>query len=99
MKAPCRHAVVHEALVAGTRHWFDRIVKGEATSIREIAREEDMDEGDVSRFLPLAFLAPDIVETILVGKQPTELTAEKLKRLRFLPYSWKEQRQSLGFHG
>ena len=86
------------ALVARTRRWFDRIAKGEVTSVREIARQEDIDEGDVSRFLPLAFLAPDIVQAILAGKQPPELTAERLKRLRFLPHEWQEQRQSLGFH-
>ena len=56
-----------------------------------------MDEGDVSRFLPLAFLAPDIIEAILLGKQPIELTPEKLKRLRILPMSWEEQRIVLGF--
>ena len=86
-------------LVARSREWFDRIAKGEATSVREIAREEGMDEGDVSRFLPLAFLAPDIVEAIFAGRQPTELTAEKLKRLRFLPPAWEDQRQLLGFAG
>ncbi len=86
------------ALVARTRQWFDRIAKGEVTSVREIARQEDIDEGDVSRFLPLAFLAPDTVQAILAGKQPPELTAERLKRLRFLPHGWQEQRESLGFH-
>jgi len=86
------------ALIMRSRQWFDRIVKGEVASIREIARKEGFDEGDVSRFMPLAFLAPDIVETILAGKQPLELTAERLKRLRFLPHSWEEQRHLLGFH-
>ncbi len=81
-----------------SRQWFDRIVKGKVASIKEIAREEGFDEGDVSRFMPVAFLAPDIVETILAGKQPLELTAERLKRLRFLPHSWEEQRHLLGFH-
>ena len=84
-------------LVARSYHWFDRITKGELTSIRMIADEASMDVGDVSRFLPLAFLAPDIVESILIGKQPTELTAEKLKRLPVLPHCWKTQRKSLGF--
>ena len=86
------------ALVAHTRHWLDRMVKGEVASIRKIAREEGMDEGDVSRFMPLAFLAPEIVEAILSGRQPPELTAERLKRFQFLPHSWEEQRQVLGFH-
>jgi len=54
---------------------------------------------DVSRFLPLAFLAPDIVEAILAGRKPVELTSKKLKRLRNLPKSWEEQRQLLDFTG
>ena len=86
-------------LVADTYKWFGRIASGEVATVREISREAEADEGDVSRFLPLAFLAPDIVEAILNGKQPVDLTAEKLKRLRSLPKSWEEQRQLLGFIG
>ena len=82
-------------LVANTRHWFEQMTSGKANSVREIARQNDIDENDVSRFLPLAFLAPNIVETILSGKQPPELTSEKLKRLVSLPLSWQEQRQKL----
>jgi hypothetical protein len=41
--------------------------------------------------LPLAFLAPDIVEAILKGRQPIELTAARLMRIRDLPLSWAEQ--------
>jgi len=51
----------------------------------------------MSRFLPLAFLAPDIVEAILAGKHPIELTAEKLKRIGMLPFAWDDQRRLLGF--
>ena len=86
-------------LVSDTYRWVERIAKGEITTVRDIARQEGVDEGDVSRFLPLAFLAPDIVEAILAGRQPVELTPEKLKRLRDLPKSWEEQRQVLGFTG
>ena len=73
-------------------------MEGEVGSVREIARQENFSEGDVSRFLPLAFLAPDIVEAIVAGKQPPEMTAGKLKRLRFLAHDWQEQRESLGMH-
>jgi site-specific DNA recombinase len=86
-------------LVSDTYQWVERIAKGEITTVRDIARQEKVDEGDVSRFLALAFLAPDIVEAILAGRQPVELTPEKLKRLRNLPKSWEEQRQLLGFSG
>jgi hypothetical protein len=42
-------------------------------------------------------LAPDIVEAILAGRQPIELTAKQLKRIRDFPVSWAEQRRVLGF--
>ena len=84
-------------LVASTRDWFGHLAKGKASSVREIARQTNVDENDISRFLPLAFLAPDIVDAILVGKHPPELTAEKLKRLKSFPASWEEQRKLLGF--
>jgi site-specific DNA recombinase len=86
-------------LVSSTHHWAQRIFRREVNTVREISLEDGTDEGDVSRFLPLAFLAPDIVEAIINGKQPTGLTPEKLKRLRDLPKSWEEQRKILGFIG
>ena len=45
----------------------------------------------------LALLAPDVVEDILEGRQPPELTASRLKRMTDLPLSWAKQRQFLGF--
>lgn len=85
------------ALIADCHQWMAKVAAGEATTVREIARQVEIDEGDVSRFLPLAFLAPDIVEAILNGRQPVSLTTEKLKRLRNLPKCWKEQCQLLGY--
>jgi hypothetical protein len=84
-------------LVARAHRWLDDLAEGRMTSVREIARRDGLDEGDVSRFLPLAFLAPDIVEAILDGRQPVELTAEKLKRIGTLPHGWDDQRRLLGF--
>jgi site-specific DNA recombinase len=84
-------------LIARAHCWQDDLATGKMPSVREIARRDSLDEGDVSRFLPLAFLAPDIVEAILAGKQPVELTAEKLKRIGSLPYGWDDQRRLLGF--
>jgi hypothetical protein len=84
-------------LIARAHHWLDDLATGKMPSVREIARRDRLDEGDVSRFLPLAFLAPDIVEAILAGKQPVEMTAEKLKRIGSLPYGWDDQRRLLDF--
>lgn len=84
-------------LVADVRAWFDRIKAGEITEIRQLADEKGLDLGDVSRFLPLGFLAPDIVEEVVHGRQPLGLTSEKVKRIDALPMDWQAQRRALKF--
>ena len=85
------------ALVARAHRWFGLLTRGTAQSIREIAEREGANESDVSLILPLALLAPDITKAILDGRQPPELTARTLKRLRPLPFAWDAQRRLLGF--
>jgi hypothetical protein len=51
----------------------------------------------MSLALPLTFLAPDIVDTIVAGRQPVYLTWEKLRRALPLPSCWRKQRRLLGF--
>jgi len=92
--APDPHLI---AAVAQGRHWFSEIRGGDVRSVRDLAERHGVNQGDVSRILPLGLLAPDIVEAILAGRQPIELTAKRLKRIRDLPLSWAEQRQLLGF--
>ena len=86
------------ALIAKPIAWMDRLTSPTPPSLSAIARDEGISVGDVSRTLQLAFLAPDIVETILAGRQPVDLTAQKLKRLKVLPTEWPAQRQLLGFN-
>ena len=85
------------AAVAQGRHWFAQIRGGEAQSVRDLAERHGINQGDVSRILPLGLLAPDITQAILDGRQPIELTAKRLKRICDLPVSWAEQRRVLGF--
>ena len=85
------------ALIAKAHRWCDQITDGSTASITDLAARENEDRNEISRHLPLAFLAPDIVEKILKGIQPVDLTAEKLRRLGSLPYQWDEQRAVLGF--
>ena len=83
--------------VAQGRVWFEQLKSGEFETIREIARSHKTDGENVTRSIRLAFLAPDIVKAILEGRQPPELTAFHLKRVRTLPLSWDEQRKVLEF--
>ena len=48
-------------------------------------------ESYATRILRLAYLAPDIVEAIVAGKQPQSLSLKRL--LREIPLSWAEQRE------
>ena len=85
------------ALIAKAHRWCDQMTDGSTASITDLAVRENEDRNEISRHLPLAFLAPDIVEKILKGIQPVDLTVEKLRRLSALPYRWDEQRAVLGF--
>ena len=63
---------------------------GKYATVREIANAEKINETYVGRVLRLTLLAPDIVEAILNGLQPTQLQLDGLMR-RF-PVVWNEQR-------
>ena len=81
--------------IARGHQWHEWIVDGEVSSKVAIANRLGLTDGYVGRILECAFLAPDIVEAILDGRQPTDLTFQKLTCK--LPLSWVEQLQQLGF--
>jgi hypothetical protein len=91
-----------ETLVQLTRdvhRWLDSLTTGKVSSIDELASHEGIPASEISRTLQLAFLAPDITKSILLGTHPVDLTAQSLKRPGQLPASWKEQRRLLGMQG
>jgi hypothetical protein len=85
------------AYVVRTHRWFEELAGGTTESINEIAARDGINASDVGRSLQFAFLAPDIVEAVLAGRQPVELTARRLHRIGTLPTEWDCQRRLLGF--
>ena len=81
--------------IRDAHRWMNLLTSGEATSVDVIAELDAIPASEISRILPLAFLAPDITGSILTGKQPIDLTTERLKRLGKLPACWNEQRNVL----
>jgi site-specific DNA recombinase len=81
--------------VARAHRWFDELSTGQARSLAAIAARDGLAVRYVGRLIRLAFLAPDIVESIVEGRQPTTLTAEALTRRIELPLSWCAQRTAL----
>ena len=81
--------------VARAHDWYRRIIRGELTGSRSIAHATGLDERYVGRILQSAFLAPDIVESIMDGRQPVKMTFENFRA--HLPNEWAAQRQLLSF--
>ena len=76
---------------------FDALLSRRVGSIDELAGIEGVSDRYVSSLLPLAFLAPDIVDAVAAGRQPANLTAHRLIRSMELPIGWGAQKQLLGF--
>jgi site-specific DNA recombinase len=74
---------------------FEALLSGHG-SVADLAAVEGISDRYMSRLLPLAFLAPDIVEGIASGRHPVDLTAHRLIRAIDLPIAWSAQRQLLG---
>jgi hypothetical protein len=81
--------------VARGRAWVKALRQGEFADTAAIASTCDLSEAYVRRTLRLAFLAPDIVESIAEGRQPRALTLERL--LGPVPFAWADQRRLFGF--
>jgi site-specific DNA recombinase len=82
--------------VARAHCWLNDLVRGR--SMVEIAKRNGVGKQYVSRLIRLAFLAPEMVELILAGRQPPELTAQSLRAGRFdIPVDWVAQKRALGF--
>jgi site-specific DNA recombinase len=82
--------------IAKAREWMDDLAHGRVTSFAAIARREAKVERHIRLLLPLAFLSPRIVSTLLDGSAPAGLTVTALARA--LPWSWAEQERGLGLH-
>jgi site-specific DNA recombinase len=81
-------------LVARAHLYLETLITTPSPSIAAVADQYGVHPAEVSRILPLAFLAPSITEAILTGRQPAELTGRRLSRID-LPIAWAEQRALL----
>jgi site-specific DNA recombinase len=79
--------------IARGRHWYEQLISMNRITLTELAAESGVNDQYASRILRAAFIAPDIVEAILEGKQPSGMTLNKL--LDNLPLDWCEQRRLL----
>lgn len=69
--------------------WKRMLESGEFATMSELAEQEGIATSNMTRILRLTLLAPDIVETILDGRQGSEVTLRRL--LGPIPSDWLRQ--------
>jgi hypothetical protein len=79
--------------IARAFRWRAMLESGTHATIVEIAAAEKINESYVGRILRLTLLAPDIVEAMLDGRQPAQMTLAVL--MGPLPVLWSAQRSEL----
>ena len=79
--------------VVRAHDWVDRIARGEMPHQRAIAAETGLHRRYVGRIIQIAFIAPDITEAILEGRQPPHMTLDTL--MGDMPVDWVGQRKQL----
>ena len=82
-------------LVARAHLYLQHLTRAPDITVRDVARHFGVHRVDVGRILPLAFLAPRILDQILTGKQPDTISPRSLAR-GALPLLWADQSSAIG---
>jgi predicted nucleic acid-binding Zn ribbon protein len=90
--APRVESALVKAVVRAHR-WRQMIESGKYASSAELAKAEKVNDSYLSRILRLTLLAPDLIEAILSGRQPSTLQLDEL--LKPMPAVWSQQRYTL----
>ena len=75
--------------IVKARRWLGMITEGRP--IAGIAHKEELSNRRIQDLLHLAFLSPDLLETVAAGEQPIGLTTDYLIKTGF-PTVWSKQR-------
>ena len=90
--APRVDTALLKAVVRAYR-WREMLESGEYSSAAELAKAENVNDSYLSRVLRLTLLAPEIIESIINGQQPSTLQVDDV--LKPLPLDWQRQRSIL----
>jgi len=77
--------------LARAHRWKRMLEGGDIRSLNELAEAEKMNPSYLTRIYRLTLLAPDIVETILDGRQPRILQLADM--MDDMPVEWERQRE------
>ena len=85
------------SLLIRSRRLNAMLIGSNGVPFAALAKREGVSPSYFTRLVRLSYLAPDIIQAILDGHQPRDLTTEKLLQHSRLPLAWHDQRTALGF--
>ncbi len=81
-------------LLVQARGWWAELRKGEV-NITELAEREGVQDAYITRVVRLAFLSPSVIEAIVKGQQPAQLSGTTLITGSGGPTQWTTQQELL----
>jgi site-specific DNA recombinase len=84
-------------LLIRARRFNATLLDSDGVPFGALAKRQGVSPSYFTRLVRLSYLGPDITEAILDGRQPRDLTAEKLLEHSRLRLAWHDQRAALGF--
>jgi hypothetical protein len=81
--------------IARAKIWMQGLRDGRYQDTADIAQRFKLNDAHVRRLLRFGYLAPDVVEAIVEGRQPRALIVRQL--LQGVPCAWADQRKVFGF--
>ena len=84
-------------LLIRARQFNATLLDSDGVPFAALAKQQGVSPSYFTRLVRLSYLAPDITEAILDGRQPPDLSVAKLLAHSRLPLTWHEQRTVLGF--
>ena len=81
-------------LIVKARSWWQRLQHERGLTVGRLAASEEVTQSYVTRILRLAFLSPDVVKSIMSGRQPAWLDSGALCNRDSISHDWDQQKQN-----
>jgi len=81
-------------LIMKARSWWQRLQQERGLTVSGLAASEEVTRSYVTRILRLAFLAPDVVKSIMSSRQPAWLDSGSLCNRDTISLGWDQQKHS-----
>ncbi len=81
--------------IAKARNWWQQLQQERGLTVTGIAENENVTQSYVTRILRLAFLSPDVLKSIMTGKQPVWVDVGALSTGTAISLDWDQQKRVL----